>query len=99
MKLAGAERAEVARRIYLYRGAKFFRQPRRLEARQRQMWQKRPLLARDAQFLRGIVDIRREYLEIRRSIHAGPENARRFFIWKEAHAAEFDRHLPVGTHG
>ncbi len=91
MNLTGAQRSKSSHFVLPDRGTKFFRQSRRFESRQRQMRRKRPLFARDAKFFRGAVDIERQVFQIRRSLDAGPENARMFFIGEKAESAKIDR--------
>src|ERR1700686_1665663 len=97
MKLTRAQRSKFSHFVFLDRGAKFFRQPGRLESRQRQMRRKRPLFARDAKFFRGAVDISRQVFQIRRSLDAGPENARAFFVWEKAESAKIERDDLMGA--
>src|SRR5712692_5089713 len=91
MKLTCAERTKITRRVFLDRGAKFFRQPGRLEPRERQMRRKRPLFTRDAKSYRGLIDIGRQNCQIWRSLDAGPENAGMFFVGEKAEPAKIER--------
>src|SRR5207249_11035408 len=88
MKFATVQGTEIALRVFLDRRAKFFRQPGRLKPRQRQMWGKRALFTRDAQFFCGSVDISRQSLQVRRRNNACPENAWMFFVGKETEPAK-----------
>src|SRR5260370_37631048 len=80
MELTGSQRTKIAPRVFLDRGAKLFRKPRRLEPRQRQMRRERPLFPRNAKFFRGLFDFRRQDFQIRRSLNTRPENARMFLV-------------------
>src|SRR5713226_1897758 len=98
MKLTGAQRTKFARSVPLDRGAKFFRQPGRLKPRERQMRGKRPLSPRDAKCSHSLVDIGRQSYQIRRSLDAGPENARMFVVRKKAQPAKIERDGLIGAH-
>src|SRR5713226_6110006 len=98
MKLPGVQRTKFARSVPLDRGAKFFRQPGRLKPRERQMRGKRPLSPRYAKCSHGLFDIGRQSYQIRRSLDAGPENARMFVVRKKAQPAKIERHGLIGAH-
>src|SRR5229473_136639 len=98
MKLAGAQRTKLARRVFLNRRAKFFRQARWLEPRERQMRRKRPLFTRDAEFFRGPIDIGGKSFQIRRSLDPRPENARVFFVGEKPDSAKIERDRLLRTH-
>src|SRR3979409_2492014 len=91
MKLIGTERTKCASHVFPDRCAKFFCQPRWLEARECQMRREWPLFPRDANFLRGHVDIGRQSFQIRRSLDARPESARMLIVGKEAESAKIER--------
>src|SRR5258708_5890400 len=92
MKLAGVQGTKIALGALLDRGAKFFRQPRRLEPRQCEMGRKRPLFIRNAKFLRGLADIGRKPFQVCRGLDPHPENAWAPVIREEAKAAEAQIH-------
>src|SRR6266568_9074026 len=98
MELAGAKRTKIPRRVFLNRGAKFFRQSRTLKPRERQMRRKRLLFPRHAKVLRGLLDILRQSFQIRRSFNARPENARMFFVGKTAEPVKIERDGLIGPH-
>src|SRR5260370_14962699 len=98
MKLTGAEHSKIARHVFPDRGAKFFRQPGRLEPRERQVRRKRPLFTRDAKFFHGAVDIARKRFQIRRSLDAGPKNARMLIVREKAESAKIERDRLLGAH-
>src|SRR5207302_1515948 len=75
-----------------------FRQLGRLEPRERQVRRKRPLFARDAKFFRGTVDFGRQSFQIRRSLDAGPENARAFLVGEKAEPAKINCCGLIGVH-
>src|SRR5260370_11124001 len=90
MKLTGAERSKIACRVFPDRGAKFFRRPGRFEPRERQVRRKRPMFTRDAKFFHGAVDVGRKHFQIRRSLDAGPENARMLIVGEKAESAKIE---------
>src|ERR1700687_1129675 len=61
------------------------------------MRRKRPLFARDAKFFRGAVDISHQVFQIWRSLDAGPENARMFFVGEKAESAKIERDGLIGA--
>src|SRR2546429_3399945 len=97
--LVGAERTKLSCRIFLDRGAKFFRQLGRLEPRERQVRRKRPLFTRDAKFFHRAVDFGRQSFQIRRSLDTRPENARAFFVGEKAEPAKLECNRLVGARG
>src|SRR5258708_29768923 len=99
MKLTGGERAKIARRVFLDRGAKFLRRPGRLDPRESQMRRKWPLFAGDAQFFRGLVDIGRQGFQIRRSLDPRPENARMLIVGEIAEPAKIESDGLIGACG
>src|SRR5260370_25045822 len=98
MKLVGAQRSKIARRVFPDHGAKFFRQPGRFESRERQVRRKGPLFTRDAKFLRTVVDIGSQGLQIRRRLDARPENARMFIVGEEAESAKIECDSSISAH-
>src|SRR3981189_3561500 len=97
MKLTRAQRSKISHFIFPDCGMKLFRQPGRLEPRQRQVRRKRPWFTRDAKFFRGAVDISRPAFQIRRSLDAGPENARMFLVGEKAESAKIERDGLIGA--
>src|ERR1700675_176434 len=97
MVLVGAERTKLARPVFLDREAKFIWQPGRLKPRERQVRRKRPLFARHAKFFHRALDIGRQSFQIRRSLDAGPENARAFFVGEEAESAKIECYGLIGA--
>src|SRR6266581_154119 len=98
MELAGAKRTKIPRRVFLNRGAKFFRQSRTLKPRERQMRRKRPLFPRNAKLFGDPVDVRCQSFQISRSFNARPENARMFFVGEKAEPAKIERDGLIGPH-
>src|SRR5258708_30849267 len=97
MEMTGSELTKIPG-VFQDRSAKLFRQPGRLEARQRQMRRERPLFPRNAELFRGLFDLLRQNLQIRRSLDTRPENARMFFVWKKTEPPKIEGDRLIGAY-
>src|SRR5258708_22184546 len=82
MEMTGSELTKIPG-VFQDRSAKLFRQPGRLQAPQRQMRRETPLFPRNAELFRGLFDLLRQNLQIRRSLDTRPENTQMSFAWKK----------------
>src|SRR5437879_11623413 len=62
------------------------------------MRRKHPLFPWNPHLFHGRLDIGCQTLDVRRSLDAGPETARVFFVGKESEAAKFQTHQLIGPH-